>query len=148
MGVVFDLTPPHLNNNDAFTSLYKILCPSIFRRTLSPSYCLKKPVRNIFIWNIPIPPYTRKIWYCYKADFASKLPCKTNNNLRKQYGETPKFIHIAMAKARNRFCSNLSYAGLSNNWTSRQGTLLCATQRRHYRRSLSFYDNTFKDKKN
>ena len=45
--------------------------------------------------------------------------------------------HQLRHQAMSRSCGHLSYAALSINRTFRQGTMLCANQRRHPKRSLT-----------
>ena len=52
-------------------------------------------------------------------------------------GGSDKSTRQLRHQATSRSCGHLSYAALSMNRTSRQGTLLCANQRRHPRRSVA-----------
>ena len=74
---------------------------------------------------------------CERADELKLSQLPSCIELKFNGGSDKSTGHQLRHQATSRSCGLLSYAVLSINGTSRQGTLLCANQRHHTRRSLT-----------
>ena len=74
---------------------------------------------------------------CKRADELKLSQRPSCTELKFNGGSDKSTRHQLRHQATSRSCGHLSYAVLSMNRTSRQGTLLCTNQRRHPRRSLA-----------